>query len=1521
MRRITYFIGVLASAWILAGCGGGDSGGETPPLERPSGTALVGAAGATIEGVDGARVEVPAGALGSGGAELSISIARDSTDAPGVPAGFRPLGDMFAVTPHGIHFLQPVTVTVPFDAAALPADRKPALLKVTPGRPWQVIESVTVSAGTVSAQVTSLSFLQPISVPRGGLFVVNPPTQPPPTQASFSMTLENSGWTSLPPTGTNARIFQQSAVDDPALVRWQVALPSASELVQSCWTGDVRAGLVQHTAALYRRPGDPQAGTNRVAIDPSTRESLDGVLVAETLQSRVTSVWANAARWDPLPPGRVGLAALLGPSPDIPADAIVDGVGVQVHLQVSCLEPGTGGWFGNQPNVVWVHETGIAPIVVARGFEPPPIAVVVHPQSRSVLEGQYVSDDPIEAFHQLNFTPTTSVPLGTARWERAAPGTDNWQPVPTALITDPPPNGTLYSIARSDGALPAQTRLLGQALAARDNGWRYRARFCLAGTASAAPACATSRPATLRVSTQYPQPRFTTQPRSQTFQSGQTLSLTAAFAGFPLPARVTWQTRSADDQPWQDVDTGTWLNQVRPDAIPDLAFWQAFSDGADTLVSTRPLTIADRGRQFRATYTTVGGTATSQGATINVTTGQTPPTISTQPGDLTVGAGQTAVFTALADGAMPLSYQWTFNGQRIPGANAPTLVLGSVNAANAGLYALEVGNVEDTVRSRSVRLTVTGATPPPVLAITTAPAAQTVMAGGTATFAVVASGAVPLTYQWEREGQAIAGATTAVLTVTNVGEAQAGNYTVLVSNGNGSVRSQPARLTVQTVQPPVLTPPSIDTAPVGLAVTQGQRAILAVGASGSGPLAYQWFRSGSALPGATAAVLVIDAAAAADGGNYTVTVSNSAGSATSAAAGLLVLAPPGAPSISRQPASTTVIAGAAATFSLEVKGDPTPQCLWLRNGVAIEGATSCRAYSTPATSGADNGVVYNVVVYSPGGVAIGNGALLTVQPGVAPTITRQPTDWSTTEGGQAQFEGMATGTPLPDYAWLVDGAELPPLSGNHAQGACTFAYDALGGNFALGSVSLGCNGRVVTWRVTNTFGSVTSNPVVLRVAPAVPANALTATQVIAGQEWSLALRPDRSVWAWGNRYSSNGHFESGTGNLTTTWGGGVPTGTDALRPVRIYPAALTDIRAVSGWYDAFWAIKGEPGTSSSRVLHWGWARSGADGRGADGNGNAGSVPQYRYNNQTPVEVLTGPGQPVDRVCTIAGGADRLLMIRAIDDANLTTDCATGSAKTVWMVGSWTSIPSQSAGVAQKLPGLPPSGTAGYSPPSVVFQQLGNTSPDIAAIALEDGRAYGIGNNAYNGFGLSPPSFGSLGPAPAAPLPSTWGTVRGFGAGFYYSLFAIRSDGSVMASGYDGSGELGLGNPSQGQVNGPLPVLAETCTSLPCANELTGVSAVESMFASLTTLALKNGQILGWGVAGNGLLGPGVTGIQRFPRPVPSAVTGFTALSASWAHAVVIGPGNVVYGWGNGARGALGNGQSSGTVSAPTMVTQ
>jgi hypothetical protein len=80
--------------------------------------------------------------------------------------------------------------------------------------------------------------------------------------------------------------------------------------------------------------------------------------------------------------------------------------------------------------------------------------------------------------------------------------------------------------------------------------------------------------------------------------------------------------------------------------------------------------------------------------------------------------------------------------------------------------------------------------------ITTPPTPQYAVAGGPATFTAAASGTAPLSYQWQLNNQNVPGATSASYTVPAASSANAGNYTLLVSNASGSTTSIPAALTL-----------------------------------------------------------------------------------------------------------------------------------------------------------------------------------------------------------------------------------------------------------------------------------------------------------------------------------------------------------------------------------------------------------------------------------------------------------------------------------------------------------------------------------------------------------------------------------------------------------------------------------------------------------------------------------------------------------------------------------------------------
>jgi hypothetical protein len=120
------------------------------------------------------------------------------------------------------------------------------------------------------------------------------------------------------------------------------------------------------------------------------------------------------------------------------------------------------------------------------------------------------------------------------------------------------------------------------------------------------------------------------------------------------------------------------------------------------------------------------------------------------------------------------------------------LTLSNVPVASPATYSVLVTNALGSAASAGALLTINSS--PPVIA--KQPASQTVLPGATATFSVTASGNLPLSYQWQFNGAILAGATNSTLTLPAIQPADAGNYSVCVSNNLGSVASAAAGLKV-----------------------------------------------------------------------------------------------------------------------------------------------------------------------------------------------------------------------------------------------------------------------------------------------------------------------------------------------------------------------------------------------------------------------------------------------------------------------------------------------------------------------------------------------------------------------------------------------------------------------------------------------------------------------------------------------------------------------------------------------------
>jgi hypothetical protein len=212
------------------------------------------------------------------------------------------------------------------------------------------------------------------------------------------------------------------------------------------------------------------------------------------------------------------------------------------------------------------------------------------------------------------------------------------------------------------------------------------------------------------------------------------------------------------------------------------------------------------------------------------------------------------------------------------------------------------------------------------------PQSHTALVGQAATFAVTATGAGPLNYQWQENGLDIPGATAAAYTIASCTKDRDGNFfRCIITNAYGQAASAAAQLNVNE-------PPSIVDRPVSQTIVVGENATFSVIAAGDSPLSYQWQKNGVAIPGATAAMLTLNAVSKADDGSvFRCIVSNPFGSATSMPATLSAIAPI---IVLQQPQTILVNEGSWAEFSVAVNGDGPLQYRWQRNGVDIPGATA-----------------------------------------------------------------------------------------------------------------------------------------------------------------------------------------------------------------------------------------------------------------------------------------------------------------------------------------------------------------------------------------------------------------------------------------------------------------------------------------------------------------------------------------------------------------------------------------------------
>jgi hypothetical protein len=365
------------------------------------------------------------------------------------------------------------------------------------------------------------------------------------------------------------------------------------------------------------------------------------------------------------------------------------------------------------------------------------------------------------------------------------------------------------------------------------------------------------------------------------------------------------------------------------------------------------------------------------------------PTITTQPVNQTVTAGQTATFSVVAAGTAPLGYQWQKNGANIVGGTSMSYTTPvTAISDNGSTFSVVVSNSAVSITSNPATLTVNANSSCLNSSATTwtntSFPAQT--AQFTATYEATPNqnsmdGVIGLSFNAATGYTSLAAITrfanTGMIDVRNAGgyfadaavpysagltyhfrlliDPTTKTYTVYVTPPGGaelklatSYAFRSEQSTVSTLNNwslyagiggqsvcnmtigsgSMVTPPTISTQPASQTVTAGQTATFSVVAAGTAPLGYQWQKSGANIAGASSASYTTPATTTSDSAStFQVVVSNTVGTVTTAAATLTVNPAP-APAI--QMSSTSF------NFGNDVVGSNSTQILIIKNtGTAI----------------------------------------------------------------------------------------------------------------------------------------------------------------------------------------------------------------------------------------------------------------------------------------------------------------------------------------------------------------------------------------------------------------------------------------------------------------------------------------------------------------------------------------------------------------------------------------------------------
>ncbi len=210
--------------------------------------------------------------------------------------------------------------------------------------------------------------------------------------------------------------------------------------------------------------------------------------------------------------------------------------------------------------------------------------------------------------------------------------------------------------------------------------------------------------------------------------------------------------------------------------------------------------------------------------------------------DVVAQRGDRVILSVEATGAPPLTYQWALNGTIIPDKTSNTLILENVQALDGGSYSVTITSQIGQQASGKAIVTVQIPVDANLPVVVRDPVTTRVNPGESVTLSVDAVGPGPLSFQWQRNGQNIPGASTTALVIPAASGSDGGIYRALVSNPFGSVLSASAVVIIQDTIPPevTITSPSGEVTGINYTLTGTIR-------DNSALFTAQWLRDGQII--------------------------------------------------------------------------------------------------------------------------------------------------------------------------------------------------------------------------------------------------------------------------------------------------------------------------------------------------------------------------------------------------------------------------------------------------------------------------------------------------------------------------------------------------------------------------------------------------------------------------------------------------------------------------------------------------